>query len=108
MRSPALLHTHGANNFLFWASRAVRHRCARRAACCVDREMVDTAKTKQYAEDKWDHSIIPTLQEYIRIPNQSPSFDPTNAHLDDAVNLLFAWVEKQQVPGAKAQVSILA
>lgn len=61
--------------------------------------MVDVQKTKQSVEDKWDNSIIPTLQEYIRIPNQSPSFDPTNAHLDDAVNLLFNWVQKQNVAG---------
>jgi hypothetical protein len=68
--------------------------------------VVDIAKTKQSVGDKWDHNILPTLQDYIRIPNQSPSFDPTNAHQDEAVNLLFAWVEKQNIPGAKAQVSI--
>jgi hypothetical protein len=66
---------------------------------------LDTAKTTQSVGDKWDHSILPTLQDYIRIPNQSPSFDPTNAHLMEAVNLLFAWVEKQKIPGAFAEVS---
>ena len=24
----------------------------------------------------WDASIVPTLEKYIRIPNQSPLFDP--------------------------------
>jgi hypothetical protein len=24
----------------------------------------------------WDDSIVPTLIEYIKIPNKSPSFDP--------------------------------
>eukprot|EP00026_Physarum_polycephalum_P007172 Phypoly_transcript_07229.p1 GENE.Phypoly_transcript_07229~~Phypoly_transcript_07229.p1 ORF type:complete len:472 (+),score=90.32 Phypoly_transcript_07229:14-1429(+) len=68
---------------------------------------LDTAKTNQYVGDKWDNSILPTLQDYIRIPNQSPSFDPTNEHLADAVNLLFDWVEKQKVPGAKAEISCI-
>lgn len=68
-------------------------------------KMVDVAQAKQSVGDKWDQTIIPTLQEYIRIPNQSPSFDPTNAHLTKAVNLLFGWVEDQKIPGAKAQVT---
>lgn len=67
--------------------------------------MVDTTKAAQSVGEKWDKSILPALQDYIRIPNQSPSFDATNAHLDDAVNLIFAWIEKQQVAGAKAQIS---
>ena len=24
----------------------------------------------------WDNEIVPTLVEYIKIPNKSPSFDP--------------------------------
>ena len=27
-------------------------------------------------EHVWDDSIVPTLEDYIRIPNQSPLFDP--------------------------------
>jgi len=67
--------------------------------------MVDAAKAKLFVGEKWDHSILPTLQEYISIPNQSPSYDPSNAHLDEAVQLLFNWVEKQHIAGAKAQIS---
>jgi len=67
--------------------------------------MVDVEKTKQSVAGKWDTSIIPKLQEYISIPNQSPSFDPTNAHLDDAVELLFKWVQAQNIAGLKAQIS---
>ena len=36
----------------------------------------------------WDASIVPTLQRYIRIPNQSPLFDPDwkqNGHMHEAV-----------------------
>ncbi|HXH93188.1 MAG TPA: M20 family metallopeptidase [Thermoanaerobaculia bacterium] len=50
----------------------------------------------------WDDSIVPTLQHYIRIPNQSPLFDPEwkkNGHMDRAVALARAWVESLQIPG---------
>lgn len=50
----------------------------------------------------WDASIVPTLQRYIRIPNQSPLFDPdwkANGHMQQAVALARAWVEEQQIPG---------
>ena len=50
----------------------------------------------------WDDSIVPALQRYIRIPNQSPLFDPDwkkNGHMDQAVALARAWVEDQQIPG---------
>ena len=34
--------------------------------------------------ETWDASIVPTLERYIRIPNQSPLFDPDwkqNGHM---------------------------
>jgi len=54
----------------------------------------------------WDDSIVPTLQHYIRIPNQSPLFDPEwkkNGHMDRAVTLAKAWVESQQIPGLRIE-----
>lgn len=54
----------------------------------------------------WDDSIVPTLQNYIRIPNQSPLFDPEwkkNGHMDRAVALAKAWVEAQQIPGLRIE-----
>ncbi len=54
----------------------------------------------------WDDSIVPTLQHYIRIPNQSPLFDPEwkrNGHMDRAVALAKAWVEAQQIPGLRIE-----
>lgn len=54
----------------------------------------------------WDDSIVPTLQHYIRIPNQSPLFDPDwkkNGHMDRAVALAKAWVEAQQIPGLRIE-----
>lgn len=54
----------------------------------------------------WDDSIVPTLQHYIRIPNQSPLFDPEwkkNGHMDRAVALAKTWVEAQQIPGLRIE-----
>jgi acetylornithine deacetylase/succinyl-diaminopimelate desuccinylase-like protein len=54
----------------------------------------------------WDDSILPTLQHYIRIPNQSPLFDPDwkkNGHMDRAVALAKGWVEAQQIPGLRIE-----
>lgn len=55
----------------------------------------------------WQESILPSLQQYIRIPNKSPMFDPDWAHngyMDDAVTLMMDWVDAQQIPGLIAEV----
>jgi acetylornithine deacetylase/succinyl-diaminopimelate desuccinylase-like protein len=55
----------------------------------------------------WEQSIVPTLQDYIRIPNQSPLFDPEwhrNGHMHRAVALARGWVEQQNVRGLKLEV----
>ena len=42
----------------------------------------------------WHDSIVPTLIDYIRIPNKSPSFEPdwaTLGHMDRAVELFVSW-----------------
>ncbi|HEX3107939.1 MAG TPA: M20/M25/M40 family metallo-hydrolase, partial [Thermoanaerobaculia bacterium] len=55
----------------------------------------------------WEQSIVPTLQQYIRIPNQSPLFDPEwrrNGYMHQAVALARSWVEQQNVRGLKLEV----
>ena len=40
-----------------------------------------------YIEQEWDATVVPTLRDYIAIPNQSPLFDPewqTNGLIDRA------------------------
>lgn len=52
----------------------------------------------------WVREIIPTLKEYIAIPNQSPAFDPdwrTNGHTEAAVQLFDAWATQQPIKGLK-------
>jgi acetylornithine deacetylase/succinyl-diaminopimelate desuccinylase-like protein len=55
----------------------------------------------------WDESVIPTIEQYIRIPNQSPLFDPDwkkNGYMHQAINLAKSWVEQQGVAGLKVEV----
>jgi acetylornithine deacetylase/succinyl-diaminopimelate desuccinylase-like protein len=55
----------------------------------------------------WDSSIVPTLQQYIRIPNQSPLFDPDwekHGYMQQAVDLAASWVKQQNIPGLKLEV----
>ncbi|KAL6049435.1 Acetylornithine deacetylase/Succinyl-diaminopimelate desuccinylase [Balamuthia mandrillaris] len=67
----------------------------------------DVEKTKGFIEQVWDDSIVPALCEYVKIPNQSPLFDPqwaTNGYMDQAIQLEVDWVKKQQVPGLEVKV----
>jgi hypothetical protein len=46
----------------------------------------------------WDREILPTLQDYIRIPNESPLFDPdwqAHGHMARAVALVADWIRRQ-------------
>ncbi|KNC47492.1 succinyl-diaminopimelate desuccinylase [Thecamonas trahens ATCC 50062] len=60
-----------------------------------------------YCTAKWDESILPALSDYIRIPNQSPDYDPewaTNGYMDQAVELMVDWVKQQDVAGIALEV----
>jgi len=64
-------------------------------------------QTRALVDETWSSSIVPTLQQYIRIPNQSPLFDPDwkrNGHMDRAVALARSWVESQQIRGLTLEV----
>jgi acetylornithine deacetylase/succinyl-diaminopimelate desuccinylase-like protein len=57
--------------------------------------------------ESWDSSIVPTLEQYIRIPNQSPLFDPDwkkNGYMHQAVSLARKWVESQNIKGLTIDV----
>lgn len=55
----------------------------------------------------WDESIVDRLTAYVRIPNQSPMFDPqweANGHMEKAVQLMAAWCRAQPIAGMKVEV----
>ncbi|MEA2490621.1 MAG: hypothetical protein QOH21_2413 [Acidobacteriota bacterium] len=63
--------------------------------------------TRTLVDDVWDASIVPALEQYIRIPNQSPLFDPDwkrNGHMHRAVALARDWAEQQGVEGLTLEV----
>ena len=63
--------------------------------------------TSATIDQHWENSILPTLEQYIRIPNQSPLYDPewkANGHMDRAIGLARTWVEQQRIPGARIEV----
>ena len=60
-----------------------------------------------FLENFWEKEILPTLSEYIRIPNKSVHFDPDwhrNGHMDRAIELIADWCRRHPLPGMTLQV----
>ena len=71
--------------------------------------MIDIEKTRKFVDQCWGDEIVPTLVEYIRIPNKSPSFDPdwaAHGFMDEAVQLFERWARAKlaDVSGATLDV----
>jgi acetylornithine deacetylase/succinyl-diaminopimelate desuccinylase-like protein len=67
--------------------------------------MIDIAKAKKHIDQCWGDEIVPTLAEYIKIPNKSPAFDPdwaAHGYMDEAVALFERWARAKlpALPGA--------
>ncbi len=63
---------------------------------------MDKDITAQFVTALWDDSIVPTLIDYIKIPNQSPAYDPQwveHEHMAKAVELARKWVEGRNLGG---------
>ena len=66
-------------------------------------------KLQRFVSSLWDGEVVPSLTEYIRIPNKSPSFDPewaAHGYMDDAVALMERWARTKlsAISGAKLEV----
>src|SRR5690606_24700304 len=62
---------------------------------------------QRYVAAEWDDSVVPTLCEYIRIPNKSIHFDPdwaAHGHMDRAAQLLREWCEAHPLPGMSVEI----
>ncbi len=60
--------------------------------------MFDSARLKKFIGTCWDDAIVPSITEYIRIPNKSPYYDPQwveHGYMDDAVKLMEAWAREK-------------
>jgi len=59
---------------------------------------MDTTHARAFIDQLWQDSILPTLVEYIRIPNKSPAFDSdweANGYMEQAIVLLESWCQQQ-------------
>jgi acetylornithine deacetylase/succinyl-diaminopimelate desuccinylase-like protein len=71
--------------------------------------MLDIAKARNFVDQCWGDEVVPTLIEYIKIPNKSPSFDPewaAHGHMDEAVALFERWARAKLAsrPGASLDI----
>src|SRR5580704_14633145 len=71
--------------------------------------MLDGAKLQRFVDQSWGDSIVPTLVEYIKIPNKSPAFDPdwaAHGYMDAAVQMFEAWARERlaALPGATLEI----
>ncbi len=65
-------------------------------------------RLQSFIRETWQASIVPTLEEYIAIPNESPAFDPRwqeHGHMDRAVDLFSRWATAQEIPGLELHVA---
>ena len=66
---------------------------------------LDATRALQSSQRIWDQEILPALQEYIRIPNKSPAYEPRwQQNMDRAVALIEAWCRRQPVAGLQVEV----
>jgi hypothetical protein len=64
----------------------------------------DVQKGKEFIAKIFDESVIPSLSEFIKIPNLSRAFDPewaTNGLLEKAAEHIKSWVEALGIKGLK-------
>jgi acetylornithine deacetylase/succinyl-diaminopimelate desuccinylase-like protein len=70
---------------------------------------MDSTRLKGFVEEFWEDSVVPSLTEYIRIPNKSPAFDAdwaSHGYMDAATALMERWAREQisRIPGATLEV----
>jgi len=68
---------------------------------------INSTDLLQSIEGYWRDSILDRLAAYIRIPNQSPMFDPqweSHGHMEAAVTLMADWCRAQPIPGMRVDV----
>ncbi len=67
---------------------------------------MDRKSTWEFVDRTWTDSILPSLQEFIRIPSKSPGFDAQwkkNGHIDTAAALIEGWCREQPIPGMSVE-----
>jgi acetylornithine deacetylase/succinyl-diaminopimelate desuccinylase-like protein len=68
---------------------------------------IDKHRAYTFVEALWNDSVMPELQEYIRIPNKSPAFDPDwaeHGYMDAVVKRFERWARSAGVRGLSLEV----
>ncbi len=68
---------------------------------------MDKQQVKDFIDSTWESSVIPTLTDYITIPNKSPAFDPNwqqNGYMEHAVELLVKWSQQRAIKDVKINI----
>src|SRR5579862_292908 len=71
---------------------------------------MDTTRAQRFIDTFWDDSILPSITEYIRIPNKSPAFDAKwveHGYMEDTVKLMEAWARPQLAAFAGATLEVV-
>src|SRR4051794_32658605 len=71
---------------------------------------MDQKRLQRFVERRGGEGIVPTLVDYIRIPNKSPLFDPDwarHGYMDEAVRLFEGWARDRIGPLAGATLDIV-
>lgn len=71
--------------------------------------MFDPVRLQSHVHQNWGDAIVPSLVDYIRIPNKSPAYDADwakHGYMSDAVRLMESWARERlaALPGATLEV----
>ena len=69
--------------------------------------VIDRERATALVEQLFADSVVPTLVDYIEIPNKSPAFDPEwerNGHMQRAMDLIAGWCRAQRLEGMRLEV----
>jgi len=73
----------------------------------MDKESFNFETAQQFIENEFKNIVITSLSEFIKIPNLSPSYDPTwqtNGNQEKAANFLINYANNQGIKGLKAEL----
>ena len=64
-------------------------------------------KCREYVDKVFEESLIPSLFDFVKIPNLSRLYDEgwaTNGNLEKAAEHIKAWVESMKIAGLKSEI----
>ncbi|HVU72368.1 MAG TPA: M20/M25/M40 family metallo-hydrolase [Mycobacteriales bacterium] len=66
-----------------------------------------STSVESWVQQYWERDVLPTLQDYVRIPNVSAAYDAdwkAHGHMDRAVELIRQWCAARPLPGLVVEV----